>query len=65
MKSKSIDVTKAAKAKQAKLLKAARPLLKLLCSDYHPHHTVIITGTSIELHEGVCSIPKIYDYIKD
>jgi hypothetical protein len=27
--------------------------------------TVIITATSIELVEGVCSIPKIYDFVKE
>jgi hypothetical protein len=48
------------------LKEACNPLLKLLNSKkYHPHMTVIVTSTSIELVEGVCSIPKIYEYIKD
>ena len=49
-----------------KLREACEPLLKLLNDEkHHPHMTVIVTATSIELVEGVCSIPKIYDYIKD
>lgn len=27
-------------------------LIKWLCENYHPHHTVIITPTSAELLEG-------------
>lgn len=46
-----------------KLKEAARPLLKLLCEEYHPHHTAIVTGTSIELLEGVVSVPKIHDHV--
>lgn len=49
-----------------KLKEACEPLLKLLNdADHHPHMTVIVTATSIELVEGVCSIPKIYEFIKD
>ena len=51
--------------RMAKLKEAAKPLFKLLCEEYHPHHTAIVTGTSIELLEGVCSIPKVYDYLVD
>ncbi len=43
----------------------ARPLLKYLCENYHPHVKVIITGTSIEVLEGIGSIPNINDYIVD
>lgn len=53
------------KAKLDKLKEAAKPLLKLLCAEYHPHHTMIITGTSFELLEGVCSEPKIFDFVVD
>jgi len=48
-----------------KLRKAATPLLKLLNTEYHPHVTVIITATSIELVEGMISIPNITEYIVD
>ncbi len=59
------DNTDASKERLAKLREAATPLLKLLNEDYHPHHTIIVTGTSVELSEGVCSIPKIHDYLVD
>ena len=58
-------VSSSALERMEKLKEAARPLLKLLSEEYHPHHTAIVTGTSIELLEGVCSIPKIYDYVVD
>jgi hypothetical protein len=45
--------------------KAAEPLLKYLNENYHPHVKVIITPTSIELLEGLCSFPEIYNFIKD
>lgn len=51
--------------KMQELQKAADPLLKLLCEDYHPHHVVIVTGTSVELLESQISLPKIKDFIVD
>lgn len=49
-----------------KLEEACDPLLKLLNdADHHPHMKVIVTATSIELVEGVCSIPKIYKFVND
>lgn len=50
---------------QIELSRAAEPLIKLLCRKHHPHVTVIVTGTSIELMEGIMTIPKIYDYLTD
>lgn len=47
------------------LQKAAEPLLKYLCENHHPHVTAIVTGTSIELMEGIMSIPQITDFIQD
>lgn len=52
-------------AKVDELKKAAEPLIKYLCENHHPHVTAIVTGTSIELLEGLMSIPKIYDYLVD
>jgi hypothetical protein len=43
----------------------ARPLLKYLAENHHPHTTAIITSTSIELVEGIKAENKIYDYIQD
>ena len=34
-------------------------------TQYHPHHTVIITSTTCELVEGVKSVGNVYDYIVD
>ena len=43
----------------------ARPMIKYLCKNYHPHVTVIITPTSAELLEGLKSVGRIEDYIRD
>jgi len=42
----------------------ARPLIKWLNENCHPHVVAIITTAHVELDEGVCSIP-IHDYIQD
>ena len=44
---------------------AARPLIKWLCDNHHPHVTVIVTPTSAELLEGIRSTGEIMDYVKD
>ena len=41
---------------------AARPLIKYLSDNHHPHVSAIITGTSIELLESQMSVPRLYDY---
>ena len=43
----------------------ARPLLKYLAENHHPHTTAIITSTSIELVESIKCESKIYEYIQD
>jgi hypothetical protein len=43
----------------------ARPMIKYLCENYHPHVTVIITPTSAEILEGLKTIGRIEDYIRD
>lgn len=43
---------------------AARPLIKWLCENKHPHHSVIVTPTGAELLEGVVNTGSIHDYIK-
>lgn len=50
---------------QKELLEAAEPLIEYLCKNHHPHVKVIVDGTSVELLEGLMSIPKIYDHIED
>ena len=44
---------------------AARPLIKYLCENCHPHVTVIVTPTRAELLEGLRSTKLIEDYIQD
>lgn len=51
--------------KLAELQKAAEPLLKYLNENFHPHVTVIVTPTSVELTESIMSISKIFDFVKD
>jgi hypothetical protein len=47
------------------LKSASIPLIKLLNERCHPHVTVIISPTSVELLEGVMSDPMILEFIKD
>lgn len=49
--------------KHDELKKAADTLIKYLNENHHPHVTAIVTATSIELFEGLMSIPKIYDHL--
>ena len=42
-----------------------RPLIKWLNDHYHPHPTIVITPTTAELLEGVCSTGEITDYLRD
>ena len=44
--------------------KAARPLMEFLCKEFHPHVTVIVTGSDAELSEGSCRI-QTFDYVRD
>ena len=43
---------------------AARPLIKWLNDNCHPHVTAIVEPGSAELAEGVCRV-VVEDYIKD
>jgi len=56
---------KQAREQCEKLKEAALALIKYLAENYHPHVTSIVTSTGIELFEGICSVPKIYDFITD
>ena len=46
---------------EGKFEELARPMIKYLCENYHPHVTVIITPTSAELLEGLKTIGRIED----
>lgn len=44
---------------------AARPLIKWLCDNWHPHVKVIVTPVNAVLVEGIESTGEIMDYVKD
>lgn len=46
---------KRAKELSAKLEEAAKPLIKLLAENCHPHCTAIVTSTGAEILEGLCA----------
>ena len=48
----------------AEFERLARPLIEWLNNNRHPHHTIVITPNSVELLEGVVSIP-VHDYVRD
>jgi hypothetical protein len=59
----SISVHGIKKDKNA-LLEAAKPLMKYLCENYHPHVTVIVNGTSAQLVEEL-KLVTYNNYIQD
>lgn len=46
------------------LKEAAKPLVKFLCDNFHPHVKIIVEPSGIEILEGLASV-KIDDFIKD
>lgn len=52
-------------ARRASFDAAARPLIKWLCENCHPHTTIVVTPTNAELLEGVVSTGKVLDYVRD
>ena len=52
-------------ADSEKLKEAVAPLIKYLNENYHPHVTAIVTPTSVEILQGVLSIPEIHDFLVD
>lgn len=44
---------------------ASLPLIKWLCENVHPHHSVIVTSVGAELLEGSVSTGEITEYLKD
>ena len=53
------------KLDENKFEELARPMIKYLCENYHPHVSMIITPTSAELLEGLKTIGYVDDYIRD
>jgi hypothetical protein len=44
---------------------AARPLIKWLCENWHPHVKVIVTPVGAELLSGEETTGEIMDYVRD
>lgn len=61
---KIMNEIKTSEQRLSELKEVASPLIKYLCENHHPHVTAIVTGTGIELMEGIMSIP-ITEYIID
>ena len=53
------------KRKLEELKEVAKPLIKYLCENSHPHVTAIVTPTSVEVMEGIQAIPNIIEFIVD
>lgn len=53
------------KRKLEELKEAAKPLIKFLCENYHPHVTAIVNPTSVEVMEGLQVVPNITEFIVD
>ena len=51
--------------RKLELKEVAKPLIKYLCENYHPHVTAIVTPTSVEVMEGIQAIPNIIEFIVD
>ena len=51
--------------KKTEFFEIARPMIKWLCDNCHPHVSVIVTPTNAELLEGVSSTGEIMDYVHD
>jgi hypothetical protein len=56
--------SKMSKEKQESFEAVAKPLIKWLAENVHPHHTVIATSTHAELLEGQIFFPT-EEFIKD
>ncbi len=51
--------------KLEELKEVAKPLIKYLCENYHPHVTAIVTPTGVEVMEGLQSVQDIDEFIVD
>lgn len=51
--------------KEESFKQAAMPLIKWLCENVHPHHSVIVTATNAELLVGEISTGAVTEYLVD
>ena len=47
------------------LSESAKPLIKYMCENFHPHVTAIVTPTSVEVLEGKESVSDITEFVVD
>lgn len=50
--------------RQASFEEAAKPLIKWLCDNAHPHTSIIVTPTSAEVLEGTNTV-HTEEYLRD
>lgn len=50
--------------KRNELLEAAKPLMKFLAENFHPHAAILLNSNSAELLEGVCTVGTD-EFLKD
>jgi len=62
---KTNEDTENRKQKVIEFESLARPLIRYLCENHHPHVTIIITPTDAQLLYGHISTGQINDYILD
>ena len=55
---------RASREKRESFEDVTRPVMKWLCENVHPHHTIIVTGTDAMLLEGQLATGEILDYVK-
>jgi hypothetical protein len=47
------------------LFEAAKPLMKLLNDNYHPHCTIIVNHGNVQVYEGICSTGFTNEFMND
>ena len=62
---KRMDTPEKRKAKMVEMEEAAKPMIKYLAQNHHPHTTAIVTATGVEIVDGVMSNPNITEFLRD
>jgi len=52
------------KEQTKEMLDAARPLLKWINENCHPHHTILVTTTTVEVVEGI-ALESTNEFLRD
>ena len=62
---KRTDTAEKRKANMDKMTDSAKPLIKYLSENHHPHVKAIVTSIGVEIVEGLMSDQKVFDYLRD